>query len=131
MESGIEGRGKPSHSRPALFAFRFAGRTRVRLTPLRPSADIHFNACDLSIRRAAWHGPAGEVSCPFRFDPVKETLTVFLPECVSDPVEVTFDYEGIINDRMAGLYRSGFRSGEGVRWIAVTQFQESDASMSN
>ncbi|MGD8369176.1 MAG: M1 family metallopeptidase [Desulfobacterales bacterium] len=112
---------------PDLASFRFSGRTRVRLAPRHPSADIDFNACDLAIRQVAWDGPAGETPCPFRLDPERETLTVFLPECVSDPIELTFDFEGIINDRMAGLYRSKFRSGETFRWIAVTQFQESDA----
>ncbi len=112
---------------PDLDSFRFSGRTRVRLAPRHPSADIDFNACDLVIHRVVWDGPAGEVPCPFRFDPEGESLTVFLPESVSEPIELTFDYEGIINDRMAGLYRSSFRSGKTVRWIAVTQFQESDA----
>jgi tricorn protease interacting factor F2/3 len=110
-----------------LESFRFSGCTRVRLIPLQSASDIDLNVCDLAIRRVAWDGPSGEVSCPFRVDPQQETLTVFLPESVSDAIEVRFDYEGVINDRMAGLYRSGFRSGETVRWIAVTQFQESDA----
>jgi tricorn protease interacting factor F2/3 len=37
------------------------------------------------------------------------------------------DYEGVINDRMAGFYRSAVAGPAGRRWIAITQFQESDA----
>ncbi len=110
-----------------LAAFRFSGRTRVRLTPVRPSGEIVLNAADLLIRRAAWIRPQAEQSCPFQIDPERETLTVFLPECTDEEIELAFEYEGEINDRLAGLYRSKYRAAGETRWIAVTQFEESDA----
>jgi len=37
------------------------------------------------------------------------------------------DYEGLINDKMAGFYRSKYDAYGKTKYIAVTQFQESDA----
>jgi tricorn protease interacting factor F2/3 len=46
---------------------------------------------------------------------------------MSENVKLAIDYQGIINDKMAGFYRSKFTYQEQTRHIAVTQFQESDA----
>ncbi|XP_065203828.1 aminopeptidase N-like [Planococcus citri] len=36
-------------------------------------------------------------------------------------------YDGIINDNLQGFYRSSYKMGSQTRWIAVTQFQATDA----
>jgi len=108
-------------------AFRFSGRTVVRVVPRRPSGEITLNACDLNIRKVTLLQPNGRTPCPFQVDPAQERLTIFLPECASEEIQVQIDHEGSINNRMAGLYRSSFRQDGKTRWLAVTQFQESDA----
>ena len=108
-------------------AFRFSGRTVVRMVPRRPSGEVTLNACDLTIREVTLLQPNGRTPCPFQVDPAQERLTIFLPECVSEEIQVQIDHEGSINNRMAGLYRSSFRQDGKTRWLAVTQFQESDA----
>jgi tricorn protease interacting factor F2/3 len=60
-------------------------------------------------------------------DVSKQTMTVLLPERLSGNMTIEIDYSGKINDLMAGFYRSGYTAGDGKRYLAVTQFQESDA----
>lgn len=112
---------------PDLSTFRFSGQTTVRLKPLRPTGEVVFNVCDLAVWKAEWIRQSSSLVCPFQFDPENETLQVFLAECTDKEIELRIVYEGVINDRMAGLYRSSYRTEQGIRWIAVSQFQESDA----
>jgi tricorn protease interacting factor F2/3 len=42
-------------------------------------------------------------------------------------IRIRIRYEGQINDKMAGFYRSQYTHSDKTRYIAVTQFEESDA----
>jgi len=112
---------------PDLPAFRFSGQTTVYLKPSVPVGEIVLNICDLAVWKVEWISQGGLLACPFQVDPEKEILRVFLAECAGEEIELRIVYEGVINDRMAGLYRSSYRTEKGIRWIAVSQFQESDA----
>ena len=50
-----------------------------------------------------------------------------LPEALVGDIDLTVDYVGRINDRMAGFYRSRYQVDGQECFIAVTQFEESDA----
>jgi tricorn protease interacting factor F2/3 len=67
------------------------------------------------------------VNCAFKVNPADEEVLIYLPEPLSGNIKLEIDYQGIINDKMAGFYRSKFTYQEQTRHIAVTQFQESDA----
>jgi tricorn protease interacting factor F2/3 len=66
-------------------------------------------------------------ACPFLVDPEKETLRIMFPEEMAGDMNLKIDYVGQINDRMAGFYRSRYQTEGEERFIAVTQFEESDA----
>ncbi|MCF8050701.1 MAG: M1 family metallopeptidase [Desulfobacterales bacterium] len=112
---------------PDLSTFRFSGQTTVHLKPSVPAGEIVLNICDLAVWKTEWIRQSGTLACPFQVDPEKETLRVFLAECTGEEIDLRIVYEGVINDRMAGLYRSSYRTENGIRWIAVSQLQESDA----
>jgi tricorn protease interacting factor F2/3 len=65
--------------------------------------------------------------CPFAVDPKNEVLRITLPQEMSGKIGLRIEYTGEINDRMAGFYRSKYQAGEEEKYIAVTQFEESDA----
>jgi len=65
--------------------------------------------------------------CAFTVIPDKEEVHIRLPEALEGNLTLHIDYQGNINDLMAGFYRSSYTAGEETRHIAVTQFQESDA----
>jgi len=112
---------------PDLARFRFEGETEIRLRAEDPVAEVVLNALDLAVWRCAL-GLGGErAACRFEVDPQAETLRVSLPRQITGEFSLAIAYTGEIHDRMAGFYRSRIRRGRGTRWLAVTQFQESDA----
>jgi tricorn protease interacting factor F2/3 len=65
--------------------------------------------------------------CRFSIAPDKEALTLMLPTPMAGKLQLRIEYQGRINDQLGGFYRSRFEKDGQIRYIAVTQFQESDA----
>ena len=124
----------PQHYRltiePDLERFTFDGRMILRATANQPTDTVDLDCKELAVWgcRIKPDGSGADLSdCPFTLDPAEERLRIHPPSTLSGPFEITIDYTGKINDRMAGFYRSRIKTDTGPDHIAVTQFQESDA----
>ncbi len=114
---------------PDLKSFQFSGQMTLTGDIGQPTNMICLDCLELAVWqcRIKTEGAGDEsVDCPFTFDPDKQTLSIHLPGTRSGVFELTVDYIGQINNKMAGFYRSRI-PGDGPSHIAVTQFQESDA----
>ena len=115
---------------PDLDRFTFSGTVTVDLTAARATDAVRLDAAELAVWQCLLAGKTADATpetCSFTLDPVGEKLTVHLPRQVSGPFQLTIEYSGKINDRMAGFYRSRIQAEDAPDHIAVTQFQESDA----
>jgi tricorn protease interacting factor F2/3 len=112
---------------PDLSRFTFEGHVEIRLEMPEPASEVVLNAVELAVWGCAVQRGESLTPCSFRVEPSSEELRIQLPEAVSGEVLLSIDYTGRINDRMAGFYRSKYARGGRSRYIAVTQFQESDA----
>jgi aminopeptidase N len=112
---------------PDLVNFAFSASVRILLDAQNSVDQIPLNILELAIRSCGILKENNVVACPFRVDTRKEELCILLPEPVTGNITVRIDYQGQINDKMAGFYRSGYMRGKKQKYIAVTQFQESDA----
>ena len=115
---------------PDLSRFTFSGTVIINLTAGDPVDAIRLDAAELAVWQCRFSvdgADAAPEACSFTLDPAREGLTVHLPRPVSGPFQLTIDYAGKINDRMAGFYRSRIQAEGAPDHIAVTQFQESDA----
>jgi tricorn protease interacting factor F2/3 len=112
---------------PDLENFRFSGHTEISMETLTPVNEITLNVFELAISTCKIGTEAGFFDCPFYVNPKKEELIVYLPNEVAGKVNLKIDYVGNINDRMAGFYRSKYVNKGKTKYIAITQFQESDA----
>ena len=112
---------------PDLESFHFSGRTEIVLEASVPETEITLNALDLDVRACRVRGDQDAVECTFSLDPDREELSVRLPGEMSGQIVLQIDYTGKINDRMAGFYRSRYVDQGREGWLAVTQFEESDA----
>jgi tricorn protease interacting factor F2/3 len=115
------------HIEPDVKTFTFSGQVEVVFACPEPVRDILLNALDIAVWSCRLTSGGKTVSCPFEMDPGKESLRVVLPVEASGEVRLAIDYMGRINDKMAGFYRSRYLAKDGERWIAITQFEESDA----
>jgi aminopeptidase N len=115
------------HLEPDLTRFVFEGRVDIQLNAPEPVREVSLNAIDLAIWDCQVFLKGKPESCSFSFDPKREVLTLCFPGEVHGDVALVISYAGKISDRMAGLYRSRYAVDGEERFMAVTQFEESDA----
>ena len=115
------------HLEPDLVNFTFAGTVEILFEARHSTAEIVLDLLEIDI----WHCRVlpndDPVDCAFSVDPAKEELRITLPEPMSGTIRLKIDYQGLINDQMAGFYRSKYSYQDQTGYMAVTQFEESDA----
>ena len=115
---------------PDLDRFTFAGRMTLSAHADEPTEALTLDCAELAIWQCRIQPDGSDdhlTACPFTLDPANTSLTIHLPAPLSGIFQLTIDYSGKINDRMAGFYRSRIKTDNAPNYIAVTQFQESDA----
>jgi tricorn protease interacting factor F2/3 len=115
------------HLEPDLNIFKFEGNVEISLEAVEPVQEISLNILELAIRNCRVKRGDSYVDCPFSLDPKKEAMNISLPEETSGKLDLKIEYAGEINDKMAGFYRSRYVVGGNEKYMAVTQFEESDA----
>jgi len=112
---------------PDLVYFRFSGQVDIEFQSRQPVEQVVLNVLELAVWSCKLQIDDKKIPCTFQINPEKEELKIDFPETISGTFFLTIDYQGWINDKMAGFYRSTFEIKGQKRYIAVTQFQESDA----
>jgi len=112
---------------PDLVNFNFTGKCEFLFDAPEAVAEVALNILDITIRRCRLRQSDDGADCAFNANPGNEQLVVFLPEPMAGKIKLEIDYQGLINDKMAGFYRSSYTSDGTSKPIAVTQFEESDA----
>lgn len=115
------------HLEPDLDSFSFQGHTEITIVSGAAVREVVLNALDLDIHTCeAGKGVALE-ECAFAMAPEKEEMRVILPGEMQGEITLAIDYSGDINNRMAGFYRSKYVQAGQEKYVAITQFEESDA----
>ena len=115
---------------PDLEKFSFNGFLELTLESAEKVESVNLNILELDIHNCSLCNDNNNDNiqdCVFDMDVDSEILAIKLPEAVQGKFKLLIRYTGIINDKMAGFYRSQYVSDDKVYPIAVTQFQESDA----
>jgi tricorn protease interacting factor F2/3 len=115
------------HLAPDLVNFKFTGTTEILFEAQQSTEEIILNLLEIAIWRCRVRLNDDSVNCAFTVDPAKEELRIWLPESMSGKIKLKIDYQGLINNKMAGFYRSQYSYQGRTRYMAVTQFEESDA----
>ncbi len=115
------------HLIPDLKNFTFAGEVTLLIEASKALETLRLNSLDLDILTCAVERNDDFVECAFETDDKKEELQIRLPQQTNGGIRIKIRYNGQINDKMAGFYRSQYTHSGETRYIAVTQFEESDA----
>jgi tricorn protease interacting factor F2/3 len=115
------------HLEPDLANFTFAGTAEILFEAQNSVKEIVLDLLEIDIGSCQVMQTKNAVDCAFKFDSDKEKLRIVLPEPMSGNIKLTIDYQGLINDKMAGFYRSKYAYQDQTGYMAVTQFEESDA----
>ena len=115
------------HIIPDLTNFTFAGNVTLLVDAPTTIEALRLNILDLAILSCAVEQNDAFDECAFETDTDKEELKILLPQKMGAAIRIKIRYAGQINDKMAGFYRSQYTHWGKTRYIAVTQFEESDA----
>jgi tricorn protease interacting factor F2/3 len=112
---------------PDLAKFQFSGRVTIDFETAEEIGEVSLNFLELAVWQCRLKTEHGWRTCAFRIEPEAELLIIELDGMPPGPFRLQVDYDGKINNQMAGFYRSGYEKDGTKRHIAVTQFQESSA----
>ena len=115
---------------PALDAGTFTGSAAIEVDVADEIDEVVLNAAELTIAEAWLENPEGiRRNASVTLDEEAERATLALEEpAAAGPWTVHLAFEGILNDKLHGFYRSTFVDDEGVeRVIATTQFEATSA----
>ena len=111
---------------PDLTHFTFAGEESVTVTVKEPTQEIVLNACELIVHKV-WivdaNGNTNEGSTTF--DESAERAVLRFPRVLTPGEwQLHISFEGILNDKLRGFYRSSYKDADGQDTIlASTQFE--------
>ena len=115
------------HLIPDLKQFTFAGELTLVVEAPTAIEVLRLNILELDILQCAVEQGRQWVECQFETDAEKEEIQIHLPQKMDGAIRIQVHYDGQINDKMAGFYRSQYKHSGKSAYIAVTQFEESDA----
>jgi len=115
------------HLIPDLAHFTFSGSVTLLAEAQTAIEELRLNVLDLTITSCGVRAGDHFIDCAFDANNEKEELQILFPQKVQGAICIRVLYAGQINDKMAGFYRSQYVGHGQTKYIAVTQFEESDA----
>ena len=115
------------HLIPDLNRFTFVGNVTLLIKAPTAIDTVRLNILELDILECTVEQKSDWIECKSETDSEKEELQIYLPQKMKGAIRIQIRYTGLINDKMAGFYRSQYTHSGKSEYIAVTQFEESDA----
>ncbi|HYY48782.1 MAG TPA: hypothetical protein VFA17_08900, partial [Thermoplasmata archaeon] len=116
--------------RPDLEKFRFQGEESIAIRVLEPVKAILLNASELEVTSATLQRSGESPRAATSIDHQKEDETVrliFGSSVPKGPATLRLVFSGVLNDELAGFYRSRYTMSDGTEgFMAATQFESTD-----
>lgn len=115
---------------PDLEKFTFHGEETILLTVKEPTKTLTLHANELEVTSAILKNTDGteEQVGKISYETEKERVVFTFPtEIIPGAKELVLSFDGILNDRMRGFYRSGYEIEGQKMHMAVTQLESTDA----
>jgi puromycin-sensitive aminopeptidase len=115
---------------PDLVAATFAGSVAIEVDVAAPAPTVELHALDLAVSTAEAELPDGTtVAASVTLDPARERAVLdFGTSLPAGPATLRLSFDGVLNDRLVGFYRSTFTDEAGVEHVlATTQLCMTDA----
>ena len=115
---------------PDLTHFTFTGEETVIVTVYEATQTLVLNACELTIQQVSLTDETGETRPgSATLDEPNERAVLHFPQAVSPgSYALRLAFEGILNDKLKGFYRSSYKDADGNdKTLATTQFESTDA----
>ena len=113
---------------PIFSNFTFEGKETINVKVTNPTSTITLNAAELKIKKCTVESAGKSYVGQTTLDEKNETLTIKIPNKVNKTAKIHIEFNGILNDRLVGFYRSQYKDKSGkTKYLATTQFEAADA----
>ncbi len=112
---------------PDLRKFTFGGKETITVYCKKPTKIISINCAEIKIKFCQVKIKGKIIASSVKTDEKKEELQITLKEKIKGLVSITIEFQGILNDRLLGFYRSQYKQGGKTKYLATTQFEAADA----
>ncbi len=114
---------------PDLLNFTFKGEEEIKIKILKPTKEITLHSKEIDIETASITVLAEKLFAEkISYDEKRETATfVFSKKIPAGTAKLRLIFQGILNDKMRGFYRSRYMLYGKERHMATTQFEATDA----
>ena len=112
---------------PDLKKFTFDGLESISINCKKSVNIITMNCAELKIKSCIVKSGKKIIKSTPKINEKKEELQIKLGEKIRGLCTVDLEFEGILNDRLLGFYRSKYQQNGKTKYLATTQFEAADA----
>ena len=112
---------------PDLKKFTFFGTETITVSCKKPTKKITMHCAELKIKSCIVKSGDDIISSTPKTNENKEELSINLSKKIKGIVVITLEFQGILNDRLLGFYRSRYEQNGKTKYLATTQFEAADA----
>ncbi|MCJ8307191.1 MAG: M1 family metallopeptidase [Nitrosopumilus sp.] len=112
---------------PDLKKFIFFGTEIITVSCKKPTNLITMHCAELKIKSCKVTFGKETIPSTPKTDEKKEELSIKLSQKIKGKLVINLTFQGILNDRLLGFYRSQYKQGGKTKYLATTQFEAADA----
>jgi len=112
---------------PDLKKFTFFGTETISVDCKKPTAIITMHCAELKIISCQVKSNEKIIKSVHKTNEKKEELEIKLGEKIRGNASINLKFQGILNDRLLGFYRSQYVQNGKTKYLATTQFEAADA----
>ncbi len=112
---------------PDLKKFTFSGTEIIAVSCKKPTNLITIHCAELKIKSCIVMSGKDIITSTLKINEKKEELSIKLSKKIKGTATISLEFQGILNDRLLGFYRSQYKQGGKTKYLATTQFEAADA----
>jgi tricorn protease interacting factor F2/3 len=112
---------------PDLKKFTFEGSESIIADCKKLTNSIVMNSAELKITSCQIKSKGKIIKSTPKLNEKKEELQIQLSEKIKGKITIDLEFQGILNDRLLGFYRSQYVQKGKTKYLATTQFEAADA----
>ncbi len=112
---------------PDLTKFNFEGKEKIIIDCKKATKIISLNCAEIKIKSCKIESNKITIPSSFKTSETSEELLITLKEKISGYATIYLEFQGILNDRLLGFYRSQYKQAGKTKYLATTQFEAADA----
>jgi tricorn protease interacting factor F2/3 len=112
---------------PDLKKFIFDGTETITVSCKKSTNQITMHCAELKIKSCIVKSGDTIISSIPKTNEKKEELSIRLGKKIKGTITIILEFQGILNDRLLGFYRSKYEQNGKTKYLATTQFEAADA----